>query len=203
MREPGKGPLAMHDRAGDEVDRPERGMAHVLHPQVLGAIIGGAGASAFVHVNRGVLPGSWATVAAAVWLAALGVWAWSVLVRPRRLRDAGPPHRLAGVVYTGAIVGMLAMFVGGHAVLDALGHTELQPAVVVLAVGLHFVPFASVFHAPVFAGLGWTLVALGLLGLVLGLIGGAVPVAAAAVVTGVVMFAFMTVDAVRIRQDAA
>lgn len=177
--------------------RPHRGITHLMHPQVIGAVIGAAGASAFVHANRGVLPGPWATVAVVAWAVALLVWGWAVLVRPRRLADAGPPARGAGLVYVGSVLGMLALFAVGRRVLDALDRHELMPAVVVIGVGLHFLPFARAFGAPVFATLGLTLAAIGLAGLRLGVVAGAVPVAAAAVLTGVVMLLLVALDATR------
>lgn len=177
--------------------RPHRGIRYLLHPQVLGVVIGGAGASAFVHVNRGLLPAPWPTAALLAWTAALLVCAWVVLLRPRRLRDVGPPRPGAGVVYTASVAGMLAAFAVGRRVLDAVDRPELMPAVVVVAVGLHFVPFARAFGAPVFGTLGWALAAIGVVGLLLGVVAGAVPVAAAAVVTGVVMLLLMALDAVR------
>ncbi len=71
-------------------DRPHRGIQHLLHPQVLGVIIGGSGASAFVHVNKDLLPGSWPTVAVLAWAAALFVCAWAVLLRPRGCATSAP-----------------------------------------------------------------------------------------------------------------
>lgn len=177
--------------------RLHRGIEHLLHPQVLGVIVGGSGASAFVHVNKDVLPGPWPTVAVLAWAVALLVCAYAVLVRRRRLRDIGPPAPRAGLTYTLSVLGMLAGFALGRWVLDLAERPELMPAVVVLCVGLHFVPFAAAFEAPVFGTLGWSLAAIGVLGLALGVVAGAVPVAAAAVVTGIVMLLLMALDAVR------
>lgn len=177
-------------------ERTHRGIQHLMHPQVIGALIGASGASVFVHANRGAPPGSWSTVAVAVWAAALLVWGWAVLLRPRRLSDARPAQR-AGLVYVASVAGMLVTFAVGRRVLDAVERPELMPAVIVIGVGLHFVPFARSFSAPVFGVLGWTLAAIGVAGLLLGLVGGAVPVAAAAVVTGVVMLLLIALDAVR------
>lgn len=177
-------------------ERPHRGIRHVLHPQVTGALIGASGASVFVHANRGDLPGVWPTVAGVAWVAALLVWGWAVLLRPRRLSDARPA-RWAGLVYVASVVGMLVTFAVGRRVLDAVDRPELMPAVVVIGVGLHFVPFARSFAAPVFGTLGWTLAAIGVVGLLLGIVAGAVPVAAAAVLTGVVMLLLIALDAVR------
>lgn len=56
----------------------------------------------------------------------------------------------------------------GAAGLRSVGHGELVPAWVVLVVGVHFLPFARVFATPLFGWLGTALLALGLVGLVLG-----------------------------------
>lgn len=178
-------------------DRPHRGIRHLLHPQVIGAVIGGSGASVFVHANRGALPGAWPTVALAAWAVALLVCAWAVLLRPRRLADVAPPAPRAGLVYLASVLGMLVMFAVGRRVLDAVDRPELMPAVVVIGVGLHFVPFARTFAAPVFGTLGWTLAAIGVAGLLLGLVVGAVWVAVAAVLAGLSMLLLMAWDATR------
>ncbi|WP_169333391.1 hypothetical protein [Demetria terragena] len=152
-----------------------------------GSIIGTIGATAFVLINRSELPGAWPEIALGAWLVALAVTIFAVFVRPRRLTDPGPPGPYAGLIYSGSIAGMLALMAIGRVVLDAVDRPELQPAVVVIAVGAHFVPFAKTFNVPIFATLGWTVTALGVIGLLSGLIGGAVPAAVAATLTGIVM----------------
>jgi hypothetical protein len=164
-----------------------RGIQEPFHPTVLGSIVGSVGATAFVLINRNELPEPWPMIALGAWALVLAAVIFAVFLRPRRLLDPGPPGPYAGLVYSGSIVGMLVVMAGGRAVLEAADRPELQPAVVVIAVGLHFVPFARTFRVPVFASLGWSVTALGVLGLVGGLIGGAVPAAAAATITGLVM----------------
>ncbi|MGB3186961.1 MAG: hypothetical protein WBG36_03090 [Ornithinimicrobium sp.] len=187
--------MSTQQSARPALDQPHRGIAHLLHPQVLGAIIGSAGASAFVFVNKDILPEPWPSVAVVAWALTLLGCAWTVLLRARRLRELEAPHPRAGLVYTAAVAGMLGAFLFGRVVLDAVGLPELQPAVIVMAVGLHFVPFAHVFDAPVFGALGWSIFAVGLLSLLLGLAAGAVFVAAGAVATGLLMLAFIGLDA--------
>ncbi|MBM6401208.1 hypothetical protein [Phycicoccus sonneratiae] len=191
--------------ADPEVDpgghpRPEersRGLWSPLHPQVIGALVGASGGTAFVLANRGALPDPWPTVALLAWLVALAGWAWTVLLRPRHLPPIAPARPGAGVVYVVSVAGMLAGFAAGRVLLEAAGHPGLMPAVVVVAVGLHFVPFARAFRAPVFGVLGWTLAAVGFAGLLLGLALGAGAAALAAVLTGLVMLGVMALDAVR------
>ena len=67
----------------------------------------------------------------------------------------------------------------------------------VLAVGLHFLPFAKAFHAPVFGALGGGLAVVELAGAALGLFLGAPWGAAAAVLAGALMLVVMTLDAVQ------
>lgn len=66
-----------------------------------------------------------------------------------------------------------------------------------MAVGLHFLPFAAAFRAPVFRVLGAAVASVGVVGLVLGLLVGPSAAAEAAVVAGLVMLVLMTVDARR------
>ena len=81
--------------------------------------------------------------------------------------------------------------------LRSTGHADLRPALVALAVGLHFLPFAAAFRAPVFRLLGAAVASVGAVGLVLGLLVGASAAAGAAVVAGLVMLVLITVDARR------
>lgn len=183
----------------ERLGTPQRGIANPLHPTVLGSLIGAGGSTAFVLVNRGGLPGAWSWLALAAWVLALGFFVWSVLLRRRMLIDPGPPHHAAGLVYVGGILGMLAIIAVGRLILERVDRPELQPAVVVLAVGLHFIPFAWAFRASIFRRIGWSVSVLGVLGLVLGVAAGAVWVDAAAVLTGLVMLVLMALNAV---QDA-
>ncbi|MDF8263855.1 hypothetical protein [Luteipulveratus flavus] len=172
--------------------RRRAGLADPMHPSVLGSIIGGAGATVFVLVNRSSLPGAWPAVALLLWIVLVAAAVWTVLLRPRVLADPEPPSRFAGLVYLACVAGMLVGTVVGHALLAALDRTELMPAVVVLAVGLHFLPFAAAFHAPVFRWLGCGVATLGVVGLLWGWAGGAVAAAAVAVAAGLLMLAVIT-----------
>jgi hypothetical protein len=136
-------------------------------------------------------------VALVLWLVVLAAYAWAALLRPRVLPDLVPPAPRAGAVYGLAVVGMLVFIAAGGALLRGTDHAELQPALIALAVGLHFLPFAAAFHAPVFRVLGATVAAVGAVGLVLGLLAGPTPARAAAVVAGLAMLALIALDARR------
>lgn len=185
------------DPTTDPTPRRTRGVNQLLHPWVLGSVIGSAGASAFVNLNRGGLPGPWPLLALFAWLAALALVVWVVLLRRRVLPEQPAPTPRAGLVYLSAVVGMLALMSLGRLALVTLGRDELQPAVVVLAVGLHFVPFAAAFRARVFGVLGWSVAGLGAAGLAGGAVLGATAALASAVGTGLLMLVVIAVDQLR------
>lgn len=135
----------------------------------------------------------WPSVTLLVWVAAILAYVWAVFVRLRTFPVSQGPRSRAGLIYMASVVGMLVSIVGGSAILRGLGHGDIVVALVALAVGLHFVPFASAFRAPVFAVLGAAVAGIGLVGLVMGWF---VPIVAvvAAVAAGLSMLAIMIVD---------
>ena len=136
-------------------------------------------------------------------MAALSLWVAWVLVRPRGFDPLAQPAPRAGFVYGASVVGMLVVIWVGARLLAATDRAELVPAVVASAVGLHFLPFARAFRAPVFWSLGAVLALLGAAGLVLGLAGltaaapGAGVLAGIARIAMVAMVAMVAVDARR------
>ena len=165
----------------------------MTHPYRLGSVIGLIGATVFVLVNRGVLPGAWPMVALVTFVVAAAFYIWAVWLRPASALPAGEtPHPRAGLVYLASVAGMLLLFFLGRLALVQADREGLMPALVALGVGVHLVPFAAAFRAPVFRTLGWLLAGIGLVGLVAGwLTAGAVAAAAAAVTAGVVMLVVM------------
>ncbi len=137
-------------------------------PRVWGTIVGAVGATGFVMVNRGDLPAPWPVVALLAWAVALGVYLWVVFAAPRDFAATAPVASRAGLVYLGSVVGMLLLIRVGTASLDGSGHTGLRPALIVVAVGLHFLPFAAAFHTPTFTRLALLMTLIGAVGLTLG-----------------------------------
>ena len=120
----------------------------------------------------------------------LFVFAW-----PRVFVEMDAVGPRAGVVYLGSVVAMLVLIRLGSALLPDARVDDLRPALIVVAVGAHFLPFARAFHTPMFTVLGSIMVALGTAGLGLGWWWDERAAAASAVVTGVVMLAVIATDA--------
>lgn len=173
-----------------------RGFQRPTDPRVFGALVGMAGATAFVLANRGRLPAPWPMVALVAWLLGLGACVGAVLVRRRAFPPLPRPHPRAAWAYGASVVGMVLFIVAGAQVLTALGLGGLVPALVALAVGLHLVPLARVFHTSgLFSGLGWSMAVLGSLGLLAGAAWSPNAAPAAAVLAGLVMLALIALDA--------
>lgn len=172
-----------------------RGISHPGHPALIGAVIGAVGGTVFVAANAPALPAPWMTLAWIAGGAALAVWCWAVLLARRALPDLPRPGRSAGWIYLAGIAGMLVIMFVGSRVLAAVDRVSVQPAVIVLAVGVHFLPYARAFGAPVFARLGAALAVVGSLGLAAGLAIAPVAASAAAVIAGLVLLLGISLDA--------
>ena len=174
-----------------------RGFHRLWDPRIWGTVVGATGATVFVMDNRGELTDPWPIVAALSWAVAFFAYAWFVFVYPRVFTEIWPVGLRAGITYLGSVVGMLVLIRVGTALLDHAGRDGLRPAVIVVAVGLHFMPFAAAFHTPMFKVLASVMAVLGAAGLGLGWVWDDRAAAAAAVVTGVAMLVVITVDAGR------
>ena len=177
----------------------EQGLQRMADPRCWGPIIGAVGASVFVHANRHQLPHAASIAAVVLWTAALAASLWAVYLMPRRFPPPRPLPRRAGWVYLSSVVVMIAVIQAGRAILHTAERPDVAPAIIVIAVGLHFLPFARAFRTPMFARLGIVMTALGGMGLLLGLAWTATAAAAAAVTSGLVMLVVITEDALRDR----
>jgi hypothetical protein len=166
---------------------------------VWGTTVGAVGASVFVMVNRGELTQPWPTVAVIVWVVALIAYTWFVFLAPRHFDHPGTANPHAGIIYLCSVVTMLLLIRGGTTLLEHAGTPALRPALIVIAVGLHFLPFAAAFHTSMFKVLGCVMVVLGTAGLAVGWWWDARIAATSAVASGVVMLVLITADAARSR----
>jgi hypothetical protein len=160
-------------------------------PRRWGAVIGVAGGLLFVFSYSPAL-GTPSSIIAKV--AAVGL-ALAVLlghfVRPRSLGAFREPTRTALLVYVACVAGELAAIAGGSRLLTTLGHDQLRPALIASIVGAHFIPFAWAFGERMFTHLGLALLTLGLAGVITGYAGVTHAAQIAAVLSGLVMLAFV------------
>lgn len=171
----------------DRTTTHQRGYRWLGHPQVSGSVVGMIGGTAFVWANGPALPASGWAAAAVAWAALLGYCVWAVFIAKRPEPRGSRPAGAALVTYLLSVAGMLVTIVLGTWALRAADRPELQVTAVIVAVGLHFLPMARAFAAPVFRHLGVTLASIGVLGLVLGWWVHAVFAPVAAVATGLAM----------------
>ncbi|MFB9659622.1 hypothetical protein ACFQS3_07600 [Glycomyces mayteni] len=167
-----------------------------MHGEKLGAVIGFIGGLVFVLVNAGGLPGPLPLVARIVGVAAFLAAMWVVM--RRKLPAAVPPARESLRTYWIAVAAeVVAIIAGANVINRVFEQPDLTVCWVVLVVGVHFLPFAKAFDAPVFTPLAWTLVALGLAGGALTLATTATAAAATAVLAGFVLLGFSSLGSLR------
>lgn len=187
--------------ASSETERPPvvryRGIQHPGYPGVWGTIIGAVGASVFVWSNRNVLPEPWPIIAVVAWAVALVAYVVRVFILPRAFGEIGHIGAAAGFVYLASVAGMLLVNGFGTLLLENAGLAALVPALIVVSVGLHFLPFAAAFHTPMFTPLGLLMAVVGLVGLGLGWQWDERAAGGAAIFTGVMMLTIIAVDAWR------
>lgn len=161
----------------------------------LGSSIGLIGGAVFVWVNQAALTAaaSWSAILA--WAALFALAIWNVWIRPKPLNNLRAPRPRAGLIYGLACLGMVLLIVLGSRVLTSSRHEAATPALVALAVGLHFLPFSHAFNAPFFLRLGGAMAVLGAIGLILALAVGAPWGAGFAVLAGLAMTALVAFGA--------
>lgn len=185
------------DRQPSETPTAVRGISALRHPVVSGGLIGVIGGTAFLFAGllgvssptQGPLRG----LAAALATFTLAV----ILFRRRVLPELRPPAPGAARVYGVAVVVMLLLMPVTRLVAQALHAPTAQSALVAAVVGAHFLPFARVFHAPVFWWIGGSMVALGLGGALLAVLGMHVAGPAGAAAAGAAMLVIVAVQAFR------
>lgn len=177
-----------------------RGIQRMWDPRVWGTVVGAAGATVFVFSYGGGLQSPWPMVAVVAWAVAMLAYIILVFFTPRIFHQSNPVGAKSGSIYLGSVVGMLLLIRLGTVVLENADKEALRPALIVTAVGLHFLPFAVAFHTRMFVRLGTAMAILGAVGLLLGSVWDPRAAAAMAVIGGLVMLAMIADDAVRPRR---
>ncbi len=161
-------------------------------PRRWGSLIGLAGGLVFI---TSYAPAWGSVVALVAWVVGAALALTALVrhyVRPVALGPLARPRPLALVGYVVCVLGELALIAVGTRLLVGAGRGELRPALIALAVGLHFLPFAWAFGERMFFGLGGAVAALGALGLATGAAGVRNAAPTAAVVAGLVLLVVMT-----------
>ncbi|MEU5870291.1 hypothetical protein AB0A73_01870 [Glycomyces sp. NPDC047369] len=166
-----------------------------MHGEKLGGTIGSIGGLVFVLVNAGGLPGPLPLIARIAGVAAFALAVWVVM---RRAPAGRPPARESLRTYWIAVAAeVVAIILGANIINRVFERPELTVCWVVLVVGVHFLPFAKAFDAPVFRPLAWSLIALGAAGGALTVATSAAAAAATAVLAGFVLLAFSSLGSLR------
>lgn len=164
-------------------------------PRRWGSLIGLAGGLLFIGTYSAIFGHP---VWIAGWVAGLALVAAALTaqyIRPVPLGPLTRPGPTALAIYGACVIGELAAINLGSRALTAAGHVQLRPALIVVAVGLHFIPFARTFGERMFYWLGGLVATLGAVGLVAGFLGTAHSADAAAVAAGLVMLVIITLYA--------
>lgn len=166
------------------------GFARLYDPRVFGTFIGASGASVFVHVNRVLLDKPWPVIALIAWIVMLAIYVVTTLVIKRYWLPMPEVKKSAGFIYLGSIVAMIAVIWLATQIIPE-GKEHLRVAVIIIAVGLHFLPFSRAFHEPFHTRLAWVMTAWGVIALILGFFW-AQGTWAVAVITGLTMLGLMS-----------
>lgn len=159
----------------------------LVDPRRWGSLVGLVGGLVFVGSYS---PALGPVVSALAWVAGLVGTATALFahyVRPTALGPLARPGVAALATYGLCVGAELMLILLGSRVLVAAGAEGLRPALVALAVGVHFIPFAWAFRERMFRHLGAAVATSGAVGLLLGALGVTAAAGAAAVLAGLVM----------------
>jgi hypothetical protein len=146
------------------VDSPPR----FADPRRTGTLIGLFGAGVFVFSYTPGFAEFTSVAARTLVIAAITCTLWFLFASPRFLgRFTTPRPRHIGI-YLLCVIMEFALIALGTGRLTSVGRPELQPALIALVVGLHFIPFAWAFKERMFYTLGSVLALLGGVGLIVG-----------------------------------
>ncbi len=174
-----------------------------LDPRRVGALVGIAGGLVFVLANLAWAPMPITLLVCGLAIALAAATLWALFGAPRALGAPASVGVGAWWAYLASVAGMLALIAGARLLLTTTGHAAAIPIAIAVAVGLHFLPFARVFHERHFVDLAVALVAIGAVGLVTAIVVGEPAGEASAVVAGLAMLALMLAYAVRGRALSA
>jgi hypothetical protein len=137
-------------------------------PRRIGTLIGLFGACVFVFSYTSEAADFLSVVARILVSGAVACTLWFLFASPRYLGPFTAPRGRQIGSYLLCVIMEFALIAFGTGQLTSLGKLELQPALIALVVGLHFIPFAWAFKERMFYTLGGLLAVLGGAGFVIG-----------------------------------
>jgi hypothetical protein len=137
-------------------------------PRRVGTLIGLFGACVFVFSYTPGIAELLVVVARTLVVGAVACTLWFLFASPRYLGPFTAPRGQQIGIYLLCVVMEFALIAFGTGRLTSMGKLELQPALIALVVGLHFIPFAWAFRERMFYSLGGVLAVLGGVGLLIG-----------------------------------
>lgn len=155
----------------------------------IGSTIGATFGVVFVSVNAGAFAAPWDSIVRVLGVTAFAATIWFGVVRAPRGRE-GELGARAKRTYGVAVLAEVTAILVGALVFNELGLPQLVLPWVVIVVGLHFLPFATAFAAPVFKSLAWILVFVGLIGCTATALVADIAGPVTGVVAGLVLLAF-------------
>lgn len=158
-----------------------------VDPRRWGSLIGLAGGMWFIVGYSPALGTTISILSIVVGATLVGAALFAHYIRPVALGQSPRPGAAALLIYGACVVGELLLINLGSRVLTAAGHADVYPALVAVAVGLHFIPFAWAFKEHMFYWLGGIVATLGTIGLAAGIMGVALAADAVAVIAGLSM----------------
>lgn len=158
-----------------------------IDPRRWGSLIGLAGGMVFITGYSAVLGQIPSTVVVIAGVGLVLAALFAHYIRPVALGPMTRPRPVALATYGACVAGELVLISVGSQALDAAGNMAFRPALIAAVVGLHFIPFAWAFGERMFYWLGSLVLALGVTGLLAGLMGVPRAADAMAVTAGLAM----------------
>ncbi|MDN4611793.1 DUF7010 family protein [Arthrobacter burdickii] len=134
----------------------------------MGTLIGLFGACVFVFSYTPGIAELLVVVSRTLVVGAVACTLWFLFASPRYLGPFTAPRGQQIGIYLLCVAMEFALIAFGTGRLTSMGKLELQPALIALVVGLHFIPFAWAFRERMFYSLGGVLAVLGGVGLLIG-----------------------------------
>lgn len=158
----------------------------------IGSLIGAIGGITFVEVNASSLPGPVRWPVRIVGILGFVAVVWYAVIRPRGRQQPSAPRspRSIRIYWMCVAAEVAAIPLGSLVITRVFDQPLLTLAWVVLVLGVHFLPFAKAFAAPLFAWLGVALIGVAVVGGVLTVAVDAQARGWMAVVAGFVLLAF-------------